>query len=61
MEDIIHENVQAAKQACRKYLTALYVLQEQFGVWEESVPESVAINCRYRDNEARVKILSYNI
>jgi hypothetical protein len=36
MNDIIHDNIEAAKKACQEYLEGVQALQEQLGVSEES-------------------------
>lgn len=36
MEEVIYENIEAARAACRDYNNAIYELQTRFGVWEEN-------------------------
>ena len=61
-DNIVHENIEAAKQACMKYLNALQDLQEQFGV-QESCDDSCAqmfIKALYRNETGQLKTLSYS-
>jgi len=58
LNEIIHDNFEAAKQACKKYLEAIQALQDQLGVVEESLgmdpPESMVI-AQYWDEKGRLK------
>jgi hypothetical protein len=57
MNDAIHENAQAAKNACDQYIKAIYDLQLKHGVWEENEDSSCSTyTCaRYYDETGKVK------
>lgn len=57
MNDIIHENAQAAKTACEEYIKAIYDLQAKLGVWEENEDSCSATHtyARYYDETGKVK------
>ena len=57
MNDNIHENAQAAKNACDQYIKAIYDLQLKLGVWEENEDSSCSTyTCvQYYDETGKVK------
>lgn len=58
LNEIIHDNFKAAKEACKKYLEGIQALQEQLGVVEEAldtcIPETIVI-AQYWDEKGRLK------
>jgi hypothetical protein len=58
LNEIIHDNFEAAKQVCKKYLEGIQALQEQLGVVEEAldtcIPETIVI-AQYWDEKGRLK------
>ena len=60
MNDTIHENAQAAKNACEQYIKAMHDLQAKLGVWEENEDSCCAVitYARYYDETGKVKFYS---
>ena len=57
MNDIIHDNIEAAKKACQEYLEGVQALQEQLGVVEEALDtciETIVI-AQYWDEKGVLK------
>ena len=58
MNDIIHDNIEAAKKACQKYLEGIQALQEQLGVSEEPLDTCILetiIIAQYWDEKGVLK------
>jgi hypothetical protein len=58
LNEIIHDNFEAAKKACQKYLEGVQALQEQLGVSEEPLGSDILetiIIAQYWDEKGRLK------
>ena len=59
---MIHENQEQAKNACKKYVEAIYDLQSKFGVWEENEDSCspTSTYARYKTESGETKVYSPN-
>ena len=57
MNDIIYENLEAAKLACKEYAKVVIALQNKLGIWDSGDDEG-RISTRYRDVSGVEKLFS---